>query len=80
MINIEDVKTIKLAPGQVLVVNVDDFLSKDQVAHIRKTIEIATPILKGRFLIVGKGITFSVIDDSASQHPVPSHPVVNCSE
>ena len=74
MINIDDVKTIKLAPGQVLLVQVDCILSKQQVEHIRDTIETAAPVLKDRLLIVSEGFTFSVIDAGAS------HPVVNCSE
>jgi len=76
MINIDDVKTIKLAHGQVLVVQVDCLLSKDQVEHIRSMIETAAPVLKDRLLIVSGGISFSVIDAG----PVASHPVINCSD
>ena len=77
MINIEDVKTLKLEPGQILLVQVDQIISNEQMYYIREKFETVAPVLKDRILIVGKGVTLSVIDTGL---PRPSHPVINCSD
>ena len=62
MIDIEDVKTIKLGPGQVLVVKCDVTLSGDMAERLRHKIEGVAPMLKDRLLILSKEISLAVVD------------------
>ena len=62
MIDIEDVKIIKLGPGQVLVVKCDVALSNEMIARLREKIEGVAPMLKDRLLIIGKEISLAVVD------------------
>jgi len=64
MMNIDNVKMLKLEPGQTLLVQMDDFISIETAKRVRELIETNVPMLKDRLLIVGKGVDFSVIDAS----------------
>ena len=65
MINFEDVKLLKLEPGQTLVVQVDGYISSEQRFYIKEMFETNVPMSKGRLLIIGTGISLSVIDASS---------------
>lgn len=62
VINIEDIKTLKLAPGQVLVVKVNCEVSKEIADRIKLWFETDIPIVKNRILIIDKRISLSVLD------------------
>ena len=60
MIDIDDVKRLQLAPGELLVVKVDGVISDD----IRRRVEAlfaAQPLLTGRVLVIDRSISLSVI-------------------
>lgn len=66
MINIDDVKLLKLAPGQMLVVKVDGVLSSEMVDRIKRAFESNAPMLQDRVLVIDKTVTLAVVDAQAA--------------
>lgn len=63
MINIEDVKTISLKPGQVLVVQTEAKLTPSQMIHLKGYLEEI--FRDNKVMIIDKSIQLLVVDGGA---------------
>jgi len=62
-LEIDDIKTLSLRPGQILIVKVNAILSRDQVDHIVGMFA-GFPELKGRVMVMDKSLSVAVVDAS----------------
>lgn len=65
MIDIDDVKTVKLGEGQMLAVKVDLALTPLQRSYLYEQFE-KHPLLKGKVMILEHGMSLTVIDAKAA--------------
>lgn len=62
MIEIQDIKSLSIKPGQVLVVQVDGFISTETKDRIKAAFAADAPMLEDRLLVIDKSITLAVVE------------------
>lgn len=65
MIDIEDVKRLRLADGDILVVKVGAFITLDQVKHIKAMVADCFPASAGRVMVLDKSMSLAVLEAGA---------------